>query len=136
MAKDKKEKKAKAPKGTKCFQKLGGGSHRFKNRIIKPNQIFCINPDAIPDGVKDVFKEVPYIPGCVVVETDIPVAIKEKKEPVVTAYTTEKAKDEEGNELKEGRKFLYNVVAEDGKVVSENPLLKKEAEALAEAMNS
>lgn len=138
--KDKKEevKTAAIPEGVKAYKKLGGGSLRFQNRIIKPGQRFCINPDALPTSFKNVLEEVDYVEGMLIIETNVP--IKKVEAPVVPidkSYGIKKAKDGDKIIKDEKGNILWNVVANaDGKVVSENPLPKGKAQQLADTMNN
>ncbi len=136
----KKDKKASTlPEGYKAYQKVGGGSLRFKNHIIKPGQKFAINPDAIPLAFKDTLKECEYAEGMVVVKTDLPVVTSnEELKKQADVYSIKPAMDPENPEeqLRNGNKLLFNVVHTDGSIVSENPLPKGKANELAKSMNS
>lgn len=126
------------PEGMKCFQKIGGGSYRTGNRIIKPGQRFWTYPESLPKVFKAAFKEVAADYGAVVVEPLNRPRIDgiEEAKIVPEKFEIVKAVDEEGNEVKKGDSFLYNVVGEDGKTLNEKPLRKKKAEELLETLNA
>lgn len=132
MAKDKAKAKANIPEGMKCYKKIGGGSLRFTNRIIKPGQIFWSYPNTVPDAFKDTIEEVAANYKAIVIdaEGDALIAKLASKKANVIKFKVAKAKDEEGVELKKGKKFLYNVVDSDNKVMNDEPLLKGKANEL------
>ena len=136
----KKDKKAKEvnviPTGMKCYQKSGGGTIRFPNRIIKPGQKFWINPVAIPKMFLDAIKEVAPDNGAVIVEIEnLPVAFDENENTnVEEKFEMVPATDEKGKNLKKGNSTLYNVIDEAGKVMNEKPLRKGKAEELLETL--
>ena len=139
MAKKDKKEKALAvsiPDGMKCFQKVGGGSIRFPNRIIKPNQKFWINPVAIPKMFLDAIKEVAPDNGAVIIEIEnLPVAFDENENTnVEEKFEMVPATDEKGKNLKKGNSTLFNVIDESGKAMNEKPLRKGKAEELLEAL--
>ena len=45
------------------WKKIGGGSLRFKGRIIKPGQVFRAKADEIPQSFRDVVVPLQEIPG-------------------------------------------------------------------------
>ena len=139
MAKGKKNKTSNIPDGMKCYQKMGGGSHRFPNRIIKPGQKFWTYPALISEAFADVLKEVPDDFGAIVVGADADIKFDGKKEKVVDLvpdkFEMVKAVDEDGNPIKKGNANLYNIVGEDGKPLNEKPLRKGKATELLEAVS-
>lgn len=138
MAKDKEKREVShsIPEGMKCFQKTGGGSHRFENRIIKPGQKFWIDPNAIPKAFEDVFKEVAADYGAVVVGTNLPIkSIKNVAKHVADKFEVIIATDENGDVITKGKDSLYNVIGEDGKPINEKPLRKGKADELQAALN-
>jgi len=54
--------KTKKEDGTIRWKKIGGGSHRLGNRIIKPNQVFSARPDQISESFRDVIIPVDELP--------------------------------------------------------------------------
>ena len=122
--------------GMKCYKKIGGGSHRFPNRIIKPGQNFWINPNLIPKGIADVFQEIPADSKAVIVSTEsIVMPVKGEKVNVSEKFEMVEAKDENGEVVKKGESVLYNVVDADGKAVNEKPLREAKAKELLETLN-
>jgi hypothetical protein len=65
-------------KGKIFYQKLGGGSLRLHNRIIKPNQKFWEFPENIPKAFLDCIKELDATN--VIEEKEGKGSISEKKE--------------------------------------------------------
>lgn len=143
MAKKDKKRKAEAniPDGMECFQKVGGGNHRFGSgvagaRIIKKGQRFWTYPELIPTSFKDRFQKVAPDFGAVVIEAERPkVEGVEEAQVVPEKFKLEKALDEDGKVIKKGESNLYNVVGEDDKPANEKPLRKKKAEELLETLN-
>ncbi len=136
MAKEKKERKE-VPEGMKCFKKVGGGSLRFPNRIIKSGQKFWAFPNSVPDIFKDQLEESAPDYGAVILQDSgsAPVVGKLEK-PTVSKFEVVKATDENGKELpKISGKFMYNVVDESGKAINEEPLKKGKANELLEALS-
>jgi hypothetical protein len=133
-----KEKKSKLiPDGFKCYQKVGGGSHRFPNRIIKPGQKFWCNPSALPKAIVDVFKEVPADYNAVIVNVEnVPLSFNVDEAVIVPdKFEVVQARDDDGEPLKKGKDLLFNVVDEEGKVINDKPLRKSKAEELVAALN-
>lgn len=131
--KDKKEEVAKnnIPEGFKCYKKIGGGSIRFPNRIIKSGQKFWIEPDSIPTSFKDLFEQTSEDYKAVVVNTNNSVKTKEKEVTnVAEKFEVIIATDENGKAITKGKDPLYNVVDEAGKVLNEKPLRKGKADEL------
>lgn len=137
MAKRIKEEKT-IPEGMKCFQKMGGGSIRFTNRIIKSGQKFWAYQEAIPATFKDACKEVAADNGAIVVDSLPRPRIEgtEVQELVPEKFELVKALDEDGEVVKKGESALYNVVGEDEKPINEKPLRKGKAKELLETLNA
>ncbi len=125
------------PDGMKCFQKSGGGSIRFPNRIIKTGQKFWIDPNAIPKQFLYVVKEVaPDNKAVVVVMENVPVAFTtDEAKEVADKFEMVKATDETGEVITKGTSQLYNVIDEAGKLINDKPLRKGKAEELLETLN-
>jgi len=121
----------------KCFQKVGGGSHRFSNRIIKSGQKFWIYPESLA-SFKDFFKEVPNDDNAVVITTAVRPKIEGKKalEIVPEKFKMVKALDEAGEPITKGKSNLYNVIGVDEKPLNEKPLRKAKADELLKALNA
>lgn len=126
------------PKGMKCYQKIGGGSLRFPNRIIKSGQKFWAYPESIPDIFKSRIKEDPADTGAVVIKTGGVPRIEGKKAlvNVPDKFEMVKALDKDGKTIKKGNSNLYNVVGGDEKAMNAKPLRKGKAEELLEALNA
>ena len=104
------ERTNKPASGTIRWQKIGGGSFRLGNRIIKPNQKFSATEDEIPQAFRDVVIRLGNVPAAVVTPP-----IK----AVDSSYT--KARTKGGW-----------VVNSSGKVLNEKALKKEVAEKLIE----
>ena len=126
------------PEGMLCYQKVGGGSIRFANRIIKSGQKFWIYPESIPSLFKNACKEVPADSKAVVIENQARPRVEGKKELglVPEKFELVEATDEDGELIKKGESVLYNVVGKDGKPLNEKPLRKAKAEELLSAVNA
>lgn len=100
------------------WRKMGGGTLRFNNRIIKPGQVFSASVDDIPKAFRDT-----------VVPID-PVKAVKKEKPV---------EDAKGNDfsLSERGEGFWDVIDSKGKAKNEEALSKDEAEKLlAELLKS
>ena len=126
------------PEGMKCYQKIGGGSLRFPNRIIKSGQKFWVYPESVPDAFKIRVKEVPDDYGAIVVATVTRPKIEGIKELEVIPekFKMVKALDEDGEVIKKGKSNLYNVMGADEIPLNEKPLRKVKAQELLEALNA
>lgn len=123
--------------GMRCYQKLGGGTLRISNRIIKPGQNFWIAPESIPTGFKSYLKEVPADPKAVVVTTVVPAKPRiQEAEIVAEKFEMVEATDENGEVIMKGETPLYNVIGEDKKPMNDKPLRKAKAEELLNSLNS
>lgn len=105
------------------FKKIGGGSFRMGNRIIKPGQVFMAFPSEIPKIFRDVV---------IAVDTNFKFdADKAKKEltppPPVVVTPLKYAIQPHGKSL-----YLYDVVDAQGKVLNEKALKKEIAEKFVE----
>lgn len=106
------------------WQKVGGGSLRIGNRIIKPGQRFQADPDEISDAFK---KFVIPLSGNVGFKTT---SQKEKEQPSQvkgnkSLYTVKP----------HGTGKLFDIVDGKGKIVNDKPLKEEAAVELAEGMN-
>jgi hypothetical protein len=126
--------------GMRCYQKVGGGSHRFPNRIIKKNQKFWATPETLPKSMKDLFKEVAPDKDAVIVRlSNAPNPViknVEEAQIVEEKFELVPALDENGVQILKGNSALYNVVDEFGKAMNEKPLRKGKAEELLAALNA
>jgi len=98
------------------WKKVGGGSLRFKGRIIKPNQIFKASANEIPPGFRDQVLPLEAIPGDV--SAPGPPAVDAK--PVEVEYKLKSR----------GSGGWYDVVDKNGKALNEKALKKDIAEKL------
>jgi len=89
--------------GRVLYKKVGGGSFRLENRIIKPNQTFYAYPYEIPEAFKDVV---------------LPMEEFEPPKVMVVDFHLEPIPDTD----------TFNIVDGDGKVLNEQPLTKEVAE--------
>lgn len=95
------------------WKKLGGGSLRLDNHIIKPGQIFTARKDEIPEKFLNSLQALAPIP-----ESEM-----DKNEPVPSKYT-----------LKERGNNWYDVVNADGKPLNEKALRKDQADELLKSL--
>lgn len=95
------------------WRKTGGGSLRFPNRIIKPNEIFLARRSEIPKIFMD---------GLVLLDDEPVVAVqkKENKSPIF--------------KLKERDDSLFDIVNVQDKPINENPLTEDEAKKLLSSL--
>lgn len=123
--------------GLKCYKKIGGGSMRFPNRIIKPGQKFWISPELIPAGFRDLLEEISADDSAVVVSSvsEHRVTPTGKDTLFLEKFRLEKATNEDGEVIKKGDSALYNVVGADDKPLNDQPLRKKKAEELLSTLN-
>ena len=106
------------------WRKVGGGSLRMGNRIIKPGQIF----EALPEEISSPIRKF-VIP----ISGDASFKETEKKETVVIPGVAPKytvKKKEFTMEQKGKSKLWFNVLDGDGEVVNEKSLKKEDAQAL------
>ena len=101
------------------FRKIGGGSLRLGNRIIKQNQVFSAYQDEISKAFWDCI--IPLNPKEIEEDTE---AIDTQKEETDPLYFVKK---------KGGA--WYDIVSREGKVINEKSLHKKEAEQMCEELN-
>ena len=96
------------------WKKIGGGSLRFKGRIIKPGEVFRAAESEIPKSFRDVIIPLQDIPGT-------------KKEPAVPQH---KVVEPVYTLKKRAKGGLYDVVDAKGKVFNEKALTQEIAEKL------
>jgi hypothetical protein len=103
------------------WQKVGGGSLRWRNQIIKPGQVFEASLDELPKAFMDIL---------VCLDKDGLQKVKEgvKKETQAPEFLYHLEKDKTS-------KIHWNVVNEEGKAINEKPLEKALAEELLTAIN-
>lgn len=103
------------------WQKIGGGSLRMGNRIIKPNEKFEAYPEEIPLSFR---KFVIPLSGDA---TFLPIATKEKEKTETPKEVTKSTFEivPHGKSL-----YLFDVVSNTGKVTNTKSLKKEVAEAL------
>ena len=107
------------------WKKVGGGSLRFKGRIIKPGQIFKASLDEIPQAFRDVVIPQESIPG----DVSAPGAIMPEIKAVVVEYKLKPR--ENGIKLEQrGKGPWYDVVDSDDKVLNDKALKRIEAKEL------
>jgi len=93
------------------WKKVGGGSFRLGNRIIKPGQKFTASEDEIPQAFRDVVVPLGSLP-------------ESKPAPVIHSVdSTYTLKSRKGT-------VLFDVVNSSGKVLNEKALTKEIAEKL------
>jgi hypothetical protein len=100
------------PDGKVWWQKVGGGSFRLPNRIIKPGEKFRAHPDEIPKEHRDVVLPLEGIP-----ETG-------------DARPVNVVKSEYKLQSRGDSKLWYDVVDKNGKVLNEKGMKKETAEKL------
>lgn len=96
------------------WKKVGAGSFRMPDRIIKPNEVFMAYEHEIPKAFRDIV--------ICLSELDIEVATTEAKF-IAAKY-----------EVVIHSPGWYNVVNEEGKPINEKLLRKKEAEQLKKTL--
>lgn len=102
------------------YRKVGGGSLRFKNRIIKPGQEFNADPDEIPTAFLDTLEVLGEVKGTVKSGKSKDKGKKDKKSAgKKNEYTKVPVEDEEG---------MFNLVDKNGKVLNEEPLSEEAAD--------
>lgn len=104
------------------WRKLGGGSLHWNHQIIKPGQIFKASKDELPEAFMDSLECLSVLPE----KQQEEVKEEEAKKPVYKLKKNEK--------LSVKGAPVYDIVDGDGKVVSEEPLPKKEANAIIEEL--
>lgn len=102
------------------WKKLGGGSLRIGNRIIKPGQIFRANPEEIAKGFRNM-----------VMPLDKEgVEWKEKENPQQNPSPIEGKKPEFKLQPHGKSLYLFDIIDDKGKVINEKSLKKEVAEQL------
>ena len=102
------------------WRKLGGGSLRLNNRIIKPGEIFFADLAELPKAFLDTLECLDSV--------GLQTAVAEKaREPFVPVeYTLKKVKGTD----------LWNLLDVEGKALNEAPLAKEAAEELLNAVKA
>jgi len=100
------------------WKKVGGGSFRFKGRIIKPGQKFKATAEEIPKAFRDVVIALEDIPGTM----KVPPPPENVVEPVFTIRSR-------------GSGGWYDVTDANGKALNEKALKKEIAEKLVKDLS-
>lgn len=106
---------------TITWKKIGGGSFRIGNRIIKQNEVFQAKESEIPAVFRDIIIPQQIIPG------------KQEIKYVPVTYTlvpTDAPEDAE-----EGDKY-FNILDSYGKTINEKPLEESKAKSFIVSLNS
>lgn len=98
------------------WKKVGGGAFYYKNRIIKPGQVFTARVDEIPKAFRDL---------CIPLDE-----IKEVPVPPIEVVKTQYTVQPRGKS-----KSWFDVVDSKDKVVNEKALTKEVAEKLAQDLS-
>lgn len=103
------------------WRKIGGGSLRWNNKIIKPGEIFEADEDKLPKAFMDTLI-------CVNPEDrgKIQEAQKAEKQTKEILYKLQSDTEDEN---------LWNIINEEGKPINEKPMVKEEADALLFSVN-
>jgi len=88
------------------WKKVGGGSFRMGNKIIKPGQVFSARLIDIPEGAKDVIMPVDKLPE----------GMKEDIKVIKAIYS-----------IKHRSGKWYDVVNSNGKVLNEKAMTRADA---------
>jgi hypothetical protein len=104
------------------WKKLGGGSLRLKNRIIKPGETFFAALEDIPKAFLDSLECLDGKAAKKIAETKI---TKEEKAPETSVYA-----------LVENEDHTWNVLNPEGKVINEQPLTETAAQDLKLALEN
>jgi len=100
------------------WRKLGGGSLRIGNRIIKRGQIFEADPEEISPAFRRFVESLEGV--------TFPAEGREKAPPPIVSRVTYTIKHRSGGK--------YHVLDSTGKIVTEEALSKEDALALVESM--
>jgi hypothetical protein len=100
------------------WRKLGGGSLRIGNRIIKRGQVFEADVEEISPGFRRFVESLDGV--------TFPAEGREKAPPPIVSRVTYSIKHRSGGK--------YHVLDSTGKIVTEEALSKEEALALVESM--
>jgi hypothetical protein len=103
--------------GTIRWKKIGGGSFKLNNRLIKPGQVFVARPDEIPLAFRDV----------VIAQDAIIEPTPEKIKVVQSIFTVQPHGQS---------KSWFDVVSPEGKVINDKGKKKAEADQLAKELNA
>jgi len=93
------------------YQKIGGGSLRMPNRIIKPNQVFLAYPEEIPESFARWIKPLDPVPDK-----------KGKIREVISSTYKIEPRGEDGH--------WFDVISAEGKIMNAKPLGRVRAEEL------
>jgi hypothetical protein len=136
------------------WKKLGGGSLRFRNKIIKPGEVFAAYPEEIPEAFRKFVasvsgtvdfgtaQEAPISPTYPITQVAYTIEARTKVEPRGKTKLWFNIIDKEGTILNEKalkkedaeKLVTYDLVGTNGKVLNDKPLKKEEAEDLLKAM--
>jgi hypothetical protein len=111
------------------YKKIGGGSLRFKNRIIKRNEVFTAEPHEIPEAFEDTIIEVDKKPTRTRASKVSEKQPEKQPEPEAEEKPAVYTKQEREN------KGWFDVMGEDGKAVNEKGLRETEADELIEQLS-
>ena len=106
--------------GKPRWRKLGGGSFRLNNRVIKPNQVFRASPEDIPEAFRDVVVCLDDLPA-----DELEHAIEQTAEAFSGGYQI-RARGVGG---------WCDIVDAQGKIVNEQALRREDAENLLRELN-
>ena len=123
------------------FRKIGGGSLRFKRKIIKPNEIFMATLEEIPKPFLKFLVPLDPLPKDVPLQ-DVAIftakeraAIEENKEDGAARLFN--GGDKISKKRRSERSRWYDVINEaSGKVLNEKALTEKEADNLIQVLSS
>jgi len=103
------------------WKKLGGGSLRLANRIIKPGQVFLAAKEELPKAFMDTLELLSEADGTSIVEKQEEAPVRRKTNKPTFTYEITPIEDKEG---------FFNIVRSDGKVMNEGELTEEEANQL------
>lgn len=106
---------------TITWKKIGGGSLRLGNRMIKQNEVFVAKESEIPQAFRDVVIPQQIIPG------------KQEVKYVPVTYTLIPVDAPEDAE--DGAKY-FNILDSYGKTINEKPLEESKAKSFIVSLNS
>lgn len=106
------------------YRKIGGGSLRWNNRVIKPNQVFSAIPEELPTAFRSHLVAVDPEPEEEVITPEQTLAIEEATEPA-------SSDSERGYRMLHKRSGWYDIVnTVSGKKINEKSLRKSDAEEM------
>lgn len=103
--------------GKVFYKKVGGGSARLANRIIKPGEKVWLYPEQVPAGMRDLFVPLSNIPH-------------KKETPIVVDITKSEYKLQQRTE----NSPWYDIIGPEGKLLNDKALTKKKAEEFIQDM--